>query len=99
MAATNRRWVLRERPKGMPRRADFELREEPLPEPRDGQFVVRNLYLSCDPAQRSWEFALWGRNLTDELYVSQGLDIGVFGLGNRNYNAPRTFGAELSWNF
>ncbi|MGQ0586052.1 MAG: NADP-dependent oxidoreductase [Gammaproteobacteria bacterium] len=54
MAATNRRWVLRERPQGMPRRADFELREEPLPQPGDGEFVVRNLYLSCDPAQRSW---------------------------------------------
>ncbi len=50
----NRKWVLRERPQGMPRRADFELREEPLPQPADGQFVVRNLYLSCDPAQRSW---------------------------------------------
>jgi len=54
VAATNRRWVLRERPLGMPRRADFELREEPLPQPGDGEFVVRNLYLSCDPAQRSW---------------------------------------------
>ncbi len=54
MAATNRRWVLRERPQGMPRSADFELRKEALPEPADGQFMVRNLYLSCDPAQRSW---------------------------------------------
>jgi hypothetical protein len=54
VAATNRRWVLRERPLGMPRRTDFELREEPLPQPGDGEFVVRNLYLSCDPAQRSW---------------------------------------------
>jgi NADPH-dependent curcumin reductase len=50
----NRKWVLRERPQGMPRSADFELREEAVPEPDDGQFVVRNLYLSCDPAQRSW---------------------------------------------
>lgn len=52
--ATNRRWVLRSRPRGMPRREDFELREEPLPPVADGQFLVRNLYLSCDPAQRSW---------------------------------------------
>jgi NADPH-dependent curcumin reductase CurA len=27
---------------------------EPKPEIRDGQFLVRNLWLSCDPAQRTW---------------------------------------------
>jgi len=54
VGATNRHWVLRERPRGMPQPGDFELREAPRPEPADGQFVVRNLYLSCDPAQRSW---------------------------------------------
>lgn len=50
----NRRWILRERPLGLPGREHFELREEPLPEPAEGQFLVRNLMLSCDPAQRSW---------------------------------------------
>ena len=54
MAARNRKWVLRSRPQGLPQAADFELREEPRPEPGADQFVVRNLYLSCDPAQRSW---------------------------------------------
>jgi NADPH-dependent curcumin reductase CurA len=52
--STNRRWILRERPEGVPEKRHFELREEPLPSPADGQFLVRNLYLSCDPAQRSW---------------------------------------------
>jgi hypothetical protein len=29
--------------------------EEPVPEPsKDGEFVVRNLVLSCDPTQRGW---------------------------------------------
>lgn len=50
----NRKWILQARPQGMPRREDFALREEPVPEPADQQFLVRNLYLSCDPAQRSW---------------------------------------------
>jgi NADPH-dependent curcumin reductase CurA len=54
VAATNRKWVLRARPQGLPRTGDFELREEPVPAPGENQFVVRNLYLSCDPAQRSW---------------------------------------------
>jgi iron complex outermembrane receptor protein len=62
-------------------------------------YTVVNARVSVLPGERTWEFALWGRNLTDELYVSQGLDLASFGLGNRNYNAPRTFGAELIWNF
>jgi hypothetical protein len=54
MASTNRKWILQSRPQGMPRREDFALTEEPLPALADNQFLVRNLYLSCDPAQRSW---------------------------------------------
>jgi NADPH-dependent curcumin reductase CurA len=33
---------------------NFERREEPAPEPGDGQLLVRNLYLSLDPAMRGW---------------------------------------------
>lgn len=54
VAPINRKWVLHERPRGLPRAEDFVLREEPVPEPAEGQFLARNLYLSCDPAQRSW---------------------------------------------
>jgi hypothetical protein len=33
----------------------FHLVEEPVPEPtEEGEFVVRNLVLSCDPTQRGW---------------------------------------------
>jgi NADPH-dependent curcumin reductase CurA len=54
MAETNRQWVLKSRPKGMVERANFEWRETPKPTIRDGQFLVRNLWLSCDPTQRGW---------------------------------------------
>jgi iron complex outermembrane recepter protein len=62
-------------------------------------YTIYNARLSLQPASRGWEFAVWGRNLGDELYVVQGLDIGAFYFGNRNYNAPRTFGGEISINF
>jgi len=42
------------RPDGIPQARHFELVAAPLPEPRDGQFLVRNLYLSVDPAMRGW---------------------------------------------
>jgi iron complex outermembrane recepter protein len=66
---------------------------------KSGEYTVMNARLAFLPVARNWEFALWGRNITDEQYVVQGLDIATFALGNRNYNAPQTFGAELAWNF
>jgi NADPH-dependent curcumin reductase CurA len=43
---------LAKRPDGMPRESDFELAEVTLGEPGDGQVLVRNAYLSIDPATR-----------------------------------------------
>jgi len=50
----NRQWVLAKRPRGMVTRDNFEYREVPIPEPGDGQVLLRNLYLSFDPTQRGW---------------------------------------------
>jgi NADPH-dependent curcumin reductase CurA len=50
----NRQWLLAARPHGMVEPSNFEFREGPVPTPEDGEFVVRNLYLSLDPAMRSW---------------------------------------------
>jgi len=54
MAETNRKWVLKSRPKGIVERSNFELLEERPPSIRDGEFLVKNLWLSCDPTQRGW---------------------------------------------
>lgn len=52
MIAINRQLVLRARRAGMPHAVDFAVQEAPIPEPGFGQFVVRNLYASLDPALR-----------------------------------------------
>ena len=54
MSETNRQWLLASRPHGSVERENFEWNEEPVPAIGDGQFLVRNLWLSCDPAQRAW---------------------------------------------
>lgn len=51
---TNRQWLLARRPRGMVSADDFELVERTVPELSEGQVLVRNLYLSCDPTQRGW---------------------------------------------
>jgi NADPH-dependent curcumin reductase CurA len=50
----NRRFLLVRRPSGMPVPEDFSLVEQSIPEPAAGSFVVRNHYISLDPAQRGW---------------------------------------------
>jgi NADPH-dependent curcumin reductase CurA len=50
----NRQWLLARRPQGMVTEENFEYRESPIPEPGEGQVLLRNLYLSFDPTQRGW---------------------------------------------
>lgn len=50
----NRQFRLAARPVGLPRRSDWNLVEEPVREPGDGEFLVRIQYVSLDPAMRGW---------------------------------------------
>lgn len=50
--AVNRRIKLAARPEGMPTPENFQLVEEPVPEPRHGEVLVRALWLSLDPYMR-----------------------------------------------
>src|SRR5438874_1214688 len=49
---TNRRVLLRNRPVGEPKPSDFEIVDAPLPEPQDGDILVRTIWLSLDPYMR-----------------------------------------------
>jgi NADPH-dependent curcumin reductase CurA len=49
---TNRQILLVSRPDGEPTLANFRLIETPIPELKDGQVLVKNLYLSLDPYMR-----------------------------------------------
>ncbi|MGI4944840.1 MAG: NADP-dependent oxidoreductase [Janthinobacterium lividum] len=53
----NRRVLLARRPAGIPQPGDFTIEEAGRPEPAEGEFLVRTLYLSVDPAQRGWASA------------------------------------------
>ena len=54
MSAVNHQFRLATRPVGLPKRSDWSLTEEPVPEPSDGEFLVKILYISLDPAMRGW---------------------------------------------
>ena len=48
----NRRVVLAARPRGAPVAADFRVEDGPVPEPAEGEVLLRTLYLSLDPYMR-----------------------------------------------
>jgi len=54
MTQVNRQWRLISRPVGMVKESDFEWREEPIPTPNAGEVLVKQIYLSLDPANRIW---------------------------------------------
>jgi NADPH-dependent curcumin reductase len=54
MSVVNRQFRLAARPVGLPTRGDWSLTEEPTPEPGGGEFLVKILYISLDPAMRGW---------------------------------------------
>ena len=54
MNLTNHQFRLAARPVGMPKRTDWNYTEEPVGEPGNGEFLVKVLQISLDPAMRVW---------------------------------------------
>jgi len=54
MSEMNRQWLLAARPVGMVKQSDFELKSCSVPEPAEGQVLVRNRWLAFEPAMRGW---------------------------------------------
>ncbi len=50
----NRQVRLKTRPEGIPQAEHFEIAEAPVPEPGRNEVLIRNIYLSVDPAMRGW---------------------------------------------
>ncbi len=46
-----------------------------------------------------WDLSVWGKNLADEEYVTQGVNNLALGVGFRVYGAPRTFGVSFTKRF
>jgi NADPH-dependent curcumin reductase len=53
-APINHQFKLARRPVGMVKRSDFDYTQSPLPQPGDGEVLVKILYISLDPAMRGW---------------------------------------------
>jgi NADPH-dependent curcumin reductase CurA len=54
MNRMNHQFRLAARPVGMPKRSDWDYTEEPVRQPGKGEFLVKVLQISLDPAMRGW---------------------------------------------
>jgi NADPH-dependent curcumin reductase CurA len=66
---TNRQVVLKSRPSGIPQAEHFDIVETAVPELADRQFLVRNEFLSVEPAMRGWVSAV--ANYADPVAIGE----------------------------
>ena len=63
-------------------------------------YNLLNARFSYDFLDDRAQVALWAKNLLDQAYFNNVTPIvSTVGFLTRNFAAPRTFGAELSWRF
>lgn len=68
-AQVNRQILLKSRPEGIPQAEHFEIVTTPIPEVAAGEFLVRNEFLSVEPAMRGWVNAV--ANYSDAVQLGE----------------------------
>lgn len=62
-------------------------------------YWVHNARLDLVSQDDKWQLGVWVKNLADEEYYTSTLDLQSFGYDYAHVGAPRTYGAELRYNF
>lgn len=73
----NRQYRLARRPVGQPKPEDWSFTREPLPQPAEGQILVRNELISLDPAMRGWMNE--GRSYIEAVQIGEVMRAGAIG--------------------
>jgi NADPH-dependent curcumin reductase CurA len=91
MPTPSREVHLVRRPEGLPAREDFALVETEVPDPADGQVLVRNLLMSVDPAMRP--------RMSREQALGEAMGGGAIGRVEKSRNPAFTEGDLVSNRF
>ena len=86
--ADNTQVRLARRPSGLPTEEVWDITTEPVPEPGEGQFLLRTEYVSLDPAMRGWMNE--GRSYIPPVQLGEVMRAGVVGavVASRNEKFP-----------
>jgi iron complex outermembrane receptor protein len=64
---------------------------------RESAYGLLDARIALAPPSAPWSVAIWGKNLTDELYRTN--VISFFGEEVSQFGPPRTYGIDLRWKF
>jgi iron complex outermembrane recepter protein len=62
-------------------------------------YWLYNARLALASPDAAWEVALWGKNLSDEEYLTSVFDLEQYGTAYFRYAMPRTYGIEFSYSW
>jgi hypothetical protein len=74
--AKNAQWIYARKPEGAVTAAHFDPAESAMPEPKDGEVLVRTTLLSLDPASRAWMAGRTYRSMLQPGEVMAGWGLG-----------------------
>lgn len=62
-------------------------------------YEIVNANISWDALNSGWSFSIWGKNLTDERYITSTSYVPAVGVPGNSYNRPREYGIALGYQF
>src|SRR5262249_34751536 len=94
----NRQWIYARKPNAEVGPENFDLAENPIPEPRDGEVLVKTTLLSLDPASRAWMQGATYRSQLNPGDVMAGWGIGEVVKSNaRGFEPGGLVSIEYCW--
>ncbi len=97
MSSTNTQVRLAARPTGLPQHSDWDLVEQPLPAPGEGEFLVTISHISLDPAMRGWMNA--GASYIDPVEIGDVMRAGAVGEVSASEHPGFAVGDHVYGNF
>jgi len=96
--AKNRQWIYARKPNAEVGPENFDLLESAMPEPGDGDVLVRSTYLSLDPASRAWMQGATYRSALNPGDVMAGWGLGeVVKSNSEKFAAGDLVSGEYGW--
>jgi hypothetical protein len=94
----NKQWIYASKPNAQVSPANFRLQDAAMPQPKDGEVLVRTTLLSLDPASRAWMIGPTYRPMLEPGEVMAGWGIGEVVASNaKNYEPGDLVSGDYGW--
>lgn len=83
----NKQIILKNRPEGLPDENTWELQNNAIPEPKEGEVLIQHHYISLDPAMRGWMRE--GKSYIEPVELDEVMRAGSIGKVIKSNNHPK----------